>query len=132
MLIRQQVLDDIVAHARESAPIECCGLLVGRAGTIDESIRTHNLRNSPTAFQIDPADHFSVLRRLRTAGGELLGAYHSHPRSAPVPSERDIREACDTSLLHVIVSLVDAESPAIEAYRIGDGHVTPVRLERLP
>jgi proteasome lid subunit RPN8/RPN11 len=130
--IRQLVLDAIVAHARDAAPLECCGLLVGQGETIAEAVRARNLRNSETAFQVDPAEHFAVLRRTRAEGRTLLGAYHSHPRSPAVPSEKDIREAFDASLLHLIVSLMDETSPQIQAYRISSGHVSRVDYVPVP
>ena len=34
----------------------------------------------------------------------MIGAYHSHPQSAPVPSPTDIAEAVSDAFLYVIVS----------------------------
>ncbi len=51
--------DAVVAHAREAAPDECCGLLLGRDGEIVDAIRARNIAADPaTRFLIDPADHF--------------------------------------------------------------------------
>ena len=58
--------DAVVAHAREAAPDECCGLLLGRKDAIVEAIRARNIAADPaTRFVIDPADHFGAIRTAR-------------------------------------------------------------------
>jgi proteasome lid subunit RPN8/RPN11 len=118
--ISRHVIDAIVDHARRDAPLECCGLLAARDGVIDESIPTRNLKASPVAFLIDPADHFAALKRTRAERREIVGAYHSHPRSPAVPSATDLAEAHYEEFLYVIVSLAGAEAD-LRAYRLVSG-----------
>jgi len=118
--ILQRVIDAMIDHARRDAPLECCGLLAARDGVIDESIPTRNLKASLVAFLIDPADHFAALKRTRAEGREIVGAYHSHPRSPAVPSATDLAEAHYEEFLYVIVSLAGAE-PDVRAYRLVPG-----------
>ena len=120
MRIQLHVLAGIASHAREEAPLECCGLLAGKDDLIDEYIRTHNIRASEVAFQVDPADHFAAMKSLRTRGRAILGAYHSHPRTAAVPSPTDLAEAHSVDFVYVIVSL-GGKLPDIRAYRLVDG-----------
>jgi proteasome lid subunit RPN8/RPN11 len=127
MQIRQAVLDEIVAHARAQAPLECCGLLIGSGELVDECHPTRNLRESAVRFEIDPAGHFAAIRKARSSNRTIVGAYHSHPASPAVPSETDIREANDSTLLHLIVSLAGDE-PVIRAYRINQGRVEEVSV----
>ena len=129
--IRLCALDAIVAHAREESPNECCGLLVGAGHVIEDSVRTTNLKSSPTAYLIDPADHFAEIRRARTEGRAILGAYHSHPHSPPVPSRTDVDEAHYPDFVYVIVSL-EPPLPQIRAYLIERGNFTAVPLVSLP
>lgn len=117
MVVGADVLDAIVRHAREAAPNECCGLLLGTEGGIEEAVRTKNARESPSAYQVDPADHFASLRRARSEGRQIVGAYHSHTHTAAVPSPRDLAESHDESLVHVIVSLAEPE-PRLAAFRL--------------
>ena len=119
--IAESALKAIVAHARETAPLECCGLLVGRGGRVDETVRTQNALASPTRYQVAPEDHFAVIRRCRLDGLAIVAAYHSHPQSAAAPSERDVAEAHDSRLVYVIVSLADWEAPEVRAFWIRDG-----------
>jgi proteasome lid subunit RPN8/RPN11 len=121
-------LDAIIAHARRDAPAECCGLLIGVAGRIDESVATTNLAAGGSRFLIDPREHIAINRRLRGASQEVIGAYHSHPHSPAEPSPTDIAEAYYGHFVHLIVSLADATSPDVRGYRIHGSSVTPVIL----
>lgn len=115
----------MLAHAREEAPNECCGLLIGNRVTIEGSVRARNRDASPTRYLIDPDDHFAAIHAARTAGTRVVGAYHSHPASAPQPSESDIAEASGGSdFVYVIVSLTP--EPEVFAYRLKHGTVVPV------
>jgi proteasome lid subunit RPN8/RPN11 len=130
--VRRRVLDDVVAHAVAEAPLECCGLLVGTASRIDESVATANLEASRVRFRVDPREHFDLQRSLRGTDRAIVGSYHSHPASRPVPSPSDIAEAYYPGFVYVIVSLVTPESPEIRAFRIDSGNVAPVELVPVP
>jgi [CysO sulfur-carrier protein]-S-L-cysteine hydrolase len=101
----------MVAHARADAPDECCGLLLAREALIEEAVPARNAKRGPTAYLIHPGDHFAAIKRARQEGTRVVGAYHSHPRSAPTPSATDIVEAFDPDLLYVIVSLAGDGNP---------------------
>jgi proteasome lid subunit RPN8/RPN11 len=132
MPIRIAVLDALVEHAREDAPLECCGLLIGGPTVVDECVRTRNLRQSETAYLIDPSQHFAAIRRARSAGRVIAGAYHSHPRSPAVPSPTDLAEAQDVELLYVIVSLANPGAPDVRGYRLAQGNFVPAELVPVP
>jgi proteasome lid subunit RPN8/RPN11 len=127
--IAKTVIDDVLAHAREEAPNECCGLLIGNRITIEESVRARNREASPTRYLIDPEDHFAAIHAARAAGKRVVGAYHSHPASAPQPSESDIAEArWGSDFIYVIVSLKSPEAEVF-AYRLKHGTVMPVPFD---
>ena len=118
----------LVRHARAAAPRECCGFLVGRGSRIDECVPTANVDPNPSRFQIDPASHIELNRRLRGGPRSILGVYHSHPRGGDAPSPSDVAEASYRDFVHVIVSLEDAEKPTIRAYRIAEGIAISIAL----
>ena len=134
--IQLHVLAGIAGHARDAAPLECCGLLAGKDDLIDQYIHTRNIRNSAVAYEIDPADHFAAIKSLRVRGREILGAYHSHPRTPAIPSPTDVAEAQGDGFLYVIVSLRDqppeVRPPDIRAYRFVHGGFTSVPFEAVP
>ena len=79
-------------------------------------------------FLVDPAAQVALMKRLRGTGREILGAYHSHPRSAPVPSASDIAETFSDDFLCLIVSLLEKEQPATRAFRIRRGVVEELMI----
>jgi [CysO sulfur-carrier protein]-S-L-cysteine hydrolase len=117
---------DMLQHARADAPNECCGLLVGRRGVIEGSVRARNLQASPTRYLIDPQDHFAAMRSARAQGLHVVGAYHSHPGGAPTPSPSDVAEASGGSeFLYVIVSPSDDE---VRGYFVKNGEINFVDI----
>jgi proteasome lid subunit RPN8/RPN11 len=120
----------MIAHARDEAPRECCGLLIGKYDSAVRSVRAKNLAPSATRYFIDPRDHFRALRTARAESLEVIGAYHSHPASEPVPSVTDIAEAnSGPDFVYVIVSLVNDD---VRAYRINRGTYELLTLSTSP
>ena len=129
--ISAAALSAIRAHAERESPRECCGLLVGASAAIDEAIPARNLSANPSRYRIDPQDHITTNRRLRGTPRAVIGAYHSHPHSPAVPSERDLAEAHYPEFVWLIVSLMAGE-PDYRAFRIERGSATPVTIIRSP
>jgi proteasome lid subunit RPN8/RPN11 len=132
--VRQSVLTAIIAHARDEAPLECCGVLIGFGGRIERAARARNSLGSPTRYLLDPADHFAALKSARDSGQAVVGFYHSHPASVPAPSETDRTEAAYPGHWHLIVFPGNAtEPPDIRAFQLVDsGNFLPVRLVPIP
>ncbi len=121
LVIPQFILDDIVAHARELAPYECCGLLAGHENTVTTLYRIKNIvalegaqtlssfdpakvahleRLSPSeraeiAFVMDMQDFSAAKKDMRNKGLDLQVVYHSHPHDPARPSVTDIKIATD-------------------------------------
>jgi proteasome lid subunit RPN8/RPN11 len=129
--IRQEILDQIVAHAVEELPNECCGLLIGTPDMVEDAARARNAKRSRTRFQVEPADHFAAIRRARAAGFEIIGAYHSHPSGPSGPSETDRTRLTDPTMFHVIVSLAHG-TRTVRAFRLADGNFSPLELVPVP
>lgn len=127
MRIVGRVLDEVVAHARECRPSECCGLLVGHDDQVVASVRARNLSESPTRFLIDPSDHIAARKDARLQGLDILGFYHSHPHSRAYPSEIDLEEASYPEAVHLIVGL-QTEPPDIRLFRLVGGTVTELGI----
>ena len=139
--IRESALREIIAHARQDAPDECCGLLVGPAapveppygdGPIDEAVRVTNVDRGPTRYRINPVEHVRLQKRLRGTGRAIAGAYHSHTRAPAVPSVSDLAEAFYPEFVYLIVSLADPERPEIRGWRIIDAIATELSLTAAP
>jgi proteasome lid subunit RPN8/RPN11 len=120
----------IVAHAQAEAPRECCGLLVGRDGIIDEAVPSPNVDPDPNRYEIDARLHVATNRRLRGSGRTVVGAYHSHPQSPAFPSPSDVAEAYYADFIWIIVSLAGAAAE-IRAFRIEAGGFREMEIEPL-
>ncbi len=122
ILLRRALAEEIFAHARAASPEECCGLLSGRGGRAESVYRLRNVAgaSAAVAYEAAPEDLFAAQRLMRARGEELLGIYHSHPRSAdPVPSPTDVKLAFYPSAVYFIVGLGGTE-PTLRAFRISE------------
>jgi proteasome lid subunit RPN8/RPN11 len=116
-----------MAHAREAAPAECCGMLLGSTGRIVDAVPARNLSDDPNRFFIDPEDHIAARRTARTRGVNLVGFYHSHPHSDACPSATDVAEASYPDCVYLIVSLV--REPAARLFKMNGGRPEELTLE---
>ncbi len=91
-------------------------MLIGAAGTIALAVRARNIAGEPARFLIDPVDHIRARRDAYDSGLDVVGFYHSHPHSAPVPSETDLAEATYPNHLYAIVGL-KGEAADVRVYR---------------
>ena len=117
--IPQHILDDLIAHARELDPYECCGFLAGtdntvtrvyriknvvsldgaaQAASFDDAKVAHLSRLSPEeraeiAFIMDAQEMFQAVKDMRKQGLRLQVVYHSHPQDPARPSVTDIKIA---------------------------------------
>lgn len=129
MRIPQQMVDEIVSHAREDAPNECCGIIAADGERAVELYRTANVEASPFRFVIDPPELLRIYNEIEDAGRQLGAIYHSHTRSAAYPSQTDITFAASwPGVVWVIVSLEHGDNPDVRAFLIADGEVTATEL----
>lgn len=117
-------LASILAQAREEAPLECCGLLLGRGRVVERVFRGTNTDRSPVTYNMDPQELFRAHREMETLGLDLVAIYHSHPRTRAFPSSTDVAKATYPDSVYLIISLQDGPVPDVRAFRIQDGRVT--------
>ena len=137
MRIARALVDEMVTHAREDAPDECCGIVASRDGEAVRVERARNAAASPLRYEVDPRDQFRIQERIEDEALELGAIYHSHTRSEPYPSQTDINLALTPDgrhelwpgTLYVIVG-VAGEQAVVRAYEIAaGGEVDEVALE---
>lgn len=87
---------ELIRRAEADTPHECCGL-ISRSSKADVLApgriflwAAENASDRPDdAFYIPPANQLAILKAIEDNGHELVGIYHSHPKSPPTPSETD-------------------------------------------
>jgi [CysO sulfur-carrier protein]-S-L-cysteine hydrolase len=130
MRISQSLVDEMVAHAREDLPNECCGMVGGRDGEATEVIRVANSAASPLRYEMDPQQQYDALKSIEDGGDELLAIYHSHTKSAAYPSQTDVNQAVAwPEQVYVIVSLADEDAPDVKAFDLKDLKIADVPLD---
>src|SRR3954453_23634163 len=127
MKVPQAVFDELLAHAREEAPTECCGLIGGSDGVAATVYRGRNAEASPLRYNLDPQDQLRIYDEIEERGEELTAIYHSHTASPAYPSQTDINLAAYPDAIYLIVSLAEGEKD-LRGFSITDGEVTEVDL----
>jgi [CysO sulfur-carrier protein]-S-L-cysteine hydrolase len=136
MIIAAELLEDLVAHAREEYDAECCGMIAyeelipdggGRAVSVHRAV---NVFASRKRFEIDGRELLATLERFESSGWELGAIYHSHTHTAPYPSQTDINFAANwPGVEWLIVGLGGDGAPVVRSYLIEDGQVREVPVE---
>jgi len=122
-------LAEVDAHARSSSPHECCGLLLGTANEIVDALPAANLADDPSrSFLIDPKAHLDARRAARERGLAIVGFYHSHPSSPPVPSASDLAGASYPDHWYLIVRPLAADCDA-RLFRLAGEQFVRVEIE---
>jgi [CysO sulfur-carrier protein]-S-L-cysteine hydrolase len=101
--------------------------------TVEEAVPTRNASSEPTRYLVEPEDHFRILREARRRGLDIVGAYHSHAITQPVPSETDLAEA-HPHFLYVIASpdWDTGEGSDIRAWWLVGGNFQEVTIVPVP
>jgi proteasome lid subunit RPN8/RPN11 len=121
--LEQRFADEMIAHAREEDPNECCGVLAGNDARVVRLYRVTNSERSPYRYSMDSQEFFKAYREIEGNGWEMTGFYHSHTHSPAYPSQTDCNLAFWPDSHYLVVSLEDKESPVVRAFIITDGEV---------
>ncbi len=119
----------LIAHARDAAPNEACGIIGGKE---NRALKIYPLKNTHATprvnFYADPLELLAAFRDIEANGWEHLAIYHSHPASDAFPSATDIAQAYYPDVAHLIISLANPEQPIVRAFRIVQGYVQEIAL----
>jgi [CysO sulfur-carrier protein]-S-L-cysteine hydrolase len=127
MRIAPELLEELVAHAREELPNESCGMIAHDAERFAQFFPARNEFASPMRFRIDSRDQIRIWNAIDELGLDTA-IFHSHPNSEASPSQTDINLARDwPGAIWVICSLADEEA-VVRGFRITDGNVEEVEL----
>jgi proteasome lid subunit RPN8/RPN11 len=129
MRIARSLVDEIVVHAREGLPNECCGMVGGADGEARTVYRAENAEASPLRYSIDAAEQFRLMQTIEAAGEELVGIYHSHTKSPAYPSQTDVNLAGWPDAVYLIASLADPGAPEVKGFWIRDGRIEEAELD---
>ena len=125
MIIPKEIIEELITQARQDAPNETCGYLLGTSGeegdVITENYWMENIDHSLEHFSFAPKDQFAALKYARSKGLKILANWHSHPASPSRPSQEDLRLANDPNIRYAILSL--HEGVHLNSFKILNGKV---------
>jgi [CysO sulfur-carrier protein]-S-L-cysteine hydrolase len=131
LTLPQSFINEMVTHAQEDAPNECCGIIAGDNGRAVKLFRAKNAEASPYRYSVEPKDLFRIYRECEQNNWRFLAIYHSHTASEAYPSPTDVRLASWPEAYYVLVSLQDTTKPTVRAFRILDGAINEEEIEPL-
>ena len=95
---------------------EVCGLLVDHGGLVT-LIETRNKSKRPCSFSIHSGDRKSIGQAAARLGSRVVGTFHSHLASDPIPGKGDLNGAVDGQ----VMVIVDATTGELRTWRIRKG-----------
>jgi len=138
LALPEGMIGEMIAHAFEDLPNECCGMITAKDGVAKKLFRTRNVEGSPYRYNIDPRDLLKIEREADENGWQIMVIYHSHVASAAYPSPTDVRLSqwpgteppidLYPGAHYVLVSLKKRADPRVRAFRIHTGKVIRQRL----
>jgi proteasome lid subunit RPN8/RPN11 len=132
LVIRADLVEAMVAHARADHPDEACGVLAGPEGSDrpERHVAMVNAERSPTFYRFDAQEQLKVWRAMEVAGEVPVVIYHSHTATEAYPSRTDVGLAAEPDAHYVLVSTRDPDQNEVRSYRIADGVVSeePVNI----
>jgi len=131
LVIRADLVDEIVAHARRDHPDEACGVIAGPEGSDrpERFVPMLNAARSPTFYEFDSGEDFRLHRELESRSEERVVIYHSHTATEAYPSRTDVTIAGYPEAHYVLVSTREPDRHDFRSFRIVDGVVTEEDVE---
>jgi proteasome lid subunit RPN8/RPN11 len=123
VLLSRAIHEALLAQAVAELPNECCGLLAAavsesdppRVVRVEQHYPLVNAAASPLEYVSDARSMFEAVRDMRRRGLDVVGVYHSHPTSEPVPSRKDLQRNYSPDVVNFIISLKDG-TPRIRGW----------------
>ncbi|HWX99307.1 MAG TPA: M67 family metallopeptidase [Mycobacterium sp.] len=131
LVIRVDLVEAMVTHARRDHPDEACGVLAGPEGSDrpERHIPMVNAERSPTFYRFDAQEQLKVWRAMDDADEVPVVIYHSHTATEAYPSRTDVKLAAEPDAHYVLVSTRYPDRHELRSYRIVDGAITEEPLD---
>jgi len=120
LCLAKKVAKRLLDEAQETFPREYSALLCGRDAAITHHIPMPAASSDLDSFSWEGPVFLKALRQIEQANLQWLGVLHTHPRTPPVPSARDVAGWHYPTLSYWIVSLAFAP-PEWRLYQWRDG-----------
>ena len=93
--ISESLRKNLELHANEQNPYEACAILLGnkdeKIWEATEIFLTENIEKSEINFTVSNEQLLEGYKMAEEKGLDIVGIFHSHPKSLPSPSNTDIK-----------------------------------------
>ncbi len=93
--ISESLRKNLELHANEQNPYEACAILLGnndgKIWKATEIFLTENIEKSEINFTVSNEQLLEGYKMAEEKGLDVVGIFHSHPKSLPSPSNTDIK-----------------------------------------
>ena len=115
--IAQDSYDEIIDHCCSELPNEACGIVSGVNNTVITVWKLKNESKSENRYFVSKEKVQQIFNNIFNNGENVLGIYHSHPKTSPIPSKFDLMNHPYQDVKMLIVSL-KKKKPVIKSYEI--------------
>jgi proteasome lid subunit RPN8/RPN11 len=130
LVIRRDLVEAIVEHARRDHPDEACGVIAGPSPDRPERfVPMLNAARSPTFYEFESGDLLRLYREMDGNDEVPAVVYHSHTATEAYPSRTDVSYAGEPDAHYVLVSTREPDTHEFRSYRIVDGEVAEEPVE---
>jgi len=114
--ISESLRKNLELHANEQNPYEACAILLGNKDEeiweTTEIFLTENIEKSEINFTVSNEQLLEGYKMAEEKGLDVVGIFHSHPKSLPSPSNTDIKFMKGNPIPWVIYSGLTKEMKA--------------------
>jgi proteasome lid subunit RPN8/RPN11 len=130
LVIRRDLVEAIVEHARRDHPDEACGVIAGPSPDRPERfVPMLNAARSPTFYEFESGDLLRLYREMDGNDEVPAVVYHSHTATEAYPSRTDVSYAGEPDAHYVLVSTREPDRHEFRSYRIVDGEIAEEPVE---
>ncbi len=129
LILTEDQVREMIAHAQSTLPNEACGLLGGRTGRVQAVYPGANAERSPVRYRMDPQEQLRAMDAIELAGRDVVGIFHSHPQGPPVPSPTDLAQAYYPDAVYIILTRQRSGEWQIRGYNLSNGQSRKVALQ---
>ena len=125
LLIQNQQKEEMINHAEQIFPDECCGFLFGSEDETQRNVTfimiADNVKSGDKMrrFEISSQDYLKAELFSEENNTLFLGIYHSHPDHPAIPSEYD-REAAQPYFSYIILSILGRKFNNLRSWKLND------------
>ncbi|MEI6226839.1 MAG: M67 family metallopeptidase [Deltaproteobacteria bacterium] len=129
----------LAALAEADPEREVCGFVVAGSGGGQAVFPVRNVAEATReGYEIDPAPHLALARRLRAEGGRIVAVYHSHVDGPARLSATDLEAALDDGLPvlpgvdQVVIGMKSGKVVEVRVFRFSGAGFEPLAAWTAP